>query len=67
VRFDDATGTLQVAVDEGVLGAVDVEGVRGSERERILTILKLEPGKPFNDEEVADALRRLESATTGAF
>ena len=66
-RFDEASGTLHVDVDEGVLTAVEVDGVRGSERERVRGVLKLDPGKPFNDEDVADALRRLESETSGAF
>lgn len=67
VRFDEATGTLHVEVDEGVVAGVTIAGVRPSERRRLESILDLEPGRPFNDEEVADALRRLESATSGAF
>jgi hypothetical protein len=67
VRFDEATGTLHVSIDEGTLAAVEVEGVRPSEREPVLALLDLETGKPFNDEEVADALRRLDSASASAY
>jgi hypothetical protein len=42
-------------------------GVRAGERERVLAILELEPGRPFNDEDVADAIRRLNGATSGAY
>jgi surface antigen Omp85-like protein/surface antigen-like variable number repeat protein len=66
-RFDEATGTLRLDVDEGKLKAVEVEGVRGSERERVLSMVDLKPGDAFNDEAVADTLRRLESDTSGAF
>lgn len=66
-RYDEAARTVHVLVDEGILTAVDVAGIRAGERERVLEILELSPGKPFNDEEVADALRRLESEAAGAF
>ncbi|HET8645828.1 MAG TPA: POTRA domain-containing protein, partial [Vicinamibacteria bacterium] len=66
-RYDEPTSTLHVSVDEGVLAAVDLSGVRESEKARVLSLLELQPGQPFNDEEVADALRRLESASEGAF
>jgi outer membrane protein assembly factor BamA len=67
VGYDEASRTLRVTVDEGVLRAVDVSGVRGGEREHVLSVLGLQTGKPFNDEEVAEALRRLEDDASGAF
>jgi hypothetical protein len=66
-RFDEAAGVLRLAVDEGLLKSVDVQGVRESEKARVLSLVELKPGQAFNDEGVADALRRLESDSSGAF
>jgi hypothetical protein len=65
--YDEGTGVLRLDVDEGRLKSVELEGVDGSERDRVLGLVDLKPGQAFNDEAVADALRRLESETNGAF
>src|SRR6185369_3548 len=66
-RFDPATGTLTLAVDEGRLAAVELEGIEGSARERVLKVLDIRTGKPIRERDVSGALSRLERLSGGAY
>lgn len=66
-RFDQATGTLAIAVDEGRIAAVDIEGLGEGDSARVREALGLEPGTVLRDAEVASGLRRLRNLSEGAF
>jgi len=65
--FDDATGTLSVVVDEGRLAVVDVEGLEGASRRRVLEVLDMRPGRPIKERDISGALSRLEKLSGGAY
>lgn len=66
-RFDPATGSLSLIVDEGRLASVELEGVEGSARERVLKVLDIRTGKPIRERDVSGALSRLERLSGGAY
>jgi len=66
-RFDPATGTLSLLVDEGRLATVDVEGVEGAARARVLEVLDIRTGKPVRERDISGALSRLEKLSGGAY
>jgi hypothetical protein len=66
-RFDPATGTLSFIVDEGRLGAVEVDGLEGAAKARVLKVLDLRPGKPVKERDISGALARLDKLSGGAF
>ncbi|PYQ16090.1 MAG: hypothetical protein DMF80_06270 [Acidobacteria bacterium] len=66
-RFDPATGTLSLTVDEGRLAAVDVEGLEGETKARVLKVLDLRTGKAVQERDISGALARLEKTSGGAF
>jgi hypothetical protein len=66
-RFDPGTGTLSIAVDEGRIVAVDIDGLGESDSARAREALGLEPGTVLRDAEVASGLRRLRDLSEGAF
>jgi outer membrane protein assembly factor BamA len=66
-RFDAGSGTLAIAIDEGRIVAVDIEGLGESDSARVREALGLEPGTVLRDAEVASGLRRLRSLSEGAF
>jgi hemolysin activation/secretion protein len=66
-RFEPATGTLTLVVDEGRLAAVELDGIEGSARERVLKVLDIRPGKPIRERDVSGALSRLERLSGGAY
>jgi hypothetical protein len=66
-RFDEASGTLTIAVDEGRIVAVDIEGLGEGDSARVREALGLEPGTVLRDAEVASGLRRLRDLSEGAF
>ena len=66
-RFDDATGTLVIAVDEGRIASVDIEGLDQSDQARVREALGLEAGTVLRDDEVSSGLRRLRDLSEGAF
>ena len=66
-RFEPATGTLTLAVDEGRLAAVELDGIEGSARERVLKVLDIRTGKPIRERDVSGALSRLERLSGGAY
>ncbi len=66
-RFDAASGTLVIAVDEGRIVAVEIEGLGEDDSARVREALGLEPGTVLRDAEVASGLRRLRDLSEGAF
>jgi hypothetical protein len=66
-RFDEATGTLAIAVDEGRIASVEIEGLDQGDSTRVREALGLEPGTVLRDAEVASGLRRLRDLSEGAF
>ena len=66
-RFDAASGALSVAIDEGRIVAVEIEGLGEDDSARVREALGLEPGTVLRDAEVASGLRRLRDLSEGAF
>ena len=66
-RFDPATSTLSFFVDEGRLATVEVDGVEGAARARVLKVLDIRPGKPVKERDISGALSRLEKLSGGAY
>jgi hypothetical protein len=66
-RFDPEAGRLTLAVDEGRMHGLVLDGLEGDEEARIRAILGIEPGTPLRDKTVRDAMGRLEAATGGAY
>jgi outer membrane protein insertion porin family len=66
-RFDESTGTLAIAVDEGRIASVEIEGLGEQDSARVREALGLEPGTVLRDDEVASGLRRLRNLSEGAF
>lgn len=66
-RFDPTTGILTVAVDEGRIASVEIEGLGERDSVRVREALGLEPGTVLRDAEVASGLRRLRDLSEGAF
>ena len=66
-RFDPETGALTIAVDEGRIVAVEIEGLGEGDSARVREALGLEPGTVLRDAEVASGLRRLRDLSEGAF
>lgn len=65
-RFDEATGTLALSVDEGRLSRVEIEGLDASAAARAREEMALEPGRVVRAGDVRDALAALEKASWGA-
>ena len=65
--FDAATGTLSVDVDEGRLATVEVDGIQGASRRRVLDVLDIRPGRPVKERDISGALSRLERLSGGAY
>ena len=66
-RFDPEAGRLTLAVDEGRMAALDLEGVSDEEEARVRALLGIEPGTPLRDKTVREAMDRLEGASGGAY
>lgn len=66
-RFDPGTGRLTLAVDEGRMHALVLDGLEGEEEARVRAALGIEPGQPLRDKTVREAMDRLEAATGGAY
>jgi hypothetical protein len=66
-RFDEATGTLAITVDEGRIAAVELDGLDPDDQARVREALGLEPGTVLRDDEVSSGLRRLRDLSEGAF
>jgi len=66
-RFDAATGALSLVVDEGRLASVEVDGVGGASRRRVLDVLDIRPGRPVKERDISGALSRLERLSGGAY
>jgi Omp85 superfamily domain/Surface antigen variable number repeat len=66
-RYDPATGTLSLVVDEGRLASVEVDGVGGASRRRVLDVLDIRPGRPVRERDISGALSRLERLSGGAY
>jgi len=64
--FDRDTGTLTLVVAEGRLSAVVLEGLDGAAERRARQELALAPGGVLKEQEVWDAIDRLEAASRGA-
>lgn len=66
-RFDAASGTLRLAVDEGRVASVEIEGLSEADSRRVRETLAIEPGTVLRDAEVSSGLRRLRDVSDGAF
>ena len=66
-RFDPQAGRLTLAVDEGRMRGLVLDGLEGDEEARIRAALGIEPGTLLRDKEVRGAMGRLEAATGGAY
>jgi outer membrane protein assembly factor BamA len=66
-RFDAATGTLTLTVDEGRIASVEIEGLSEPDSRRVRETLAIEPGTVLRDAEVSSGLRRLRDVSEGAF
>jgi hypothetical protein len=66
-RYEPAAGRLTLAVDEGRLRALELEGLSAGEEARVREILGLELGKPLCDRSLWEAVDRLEDASGGAY
>lgn len=66
-RFDAGSGTLKIAIDEGRIVAVDIDGLGEDDSASVREALGLEPGTVLRDAEVASGLRRLRDLSEGAF
>jgi hypothetical protein len=66
-RFDAGTGTLSFVIDEGRLAMVDVDGLDGATKARVLKVLDFRPGKPVKERDISGALARLEKLSGGAY
>lgn len=64
--FDEGSGALAVTIDEGRFDAVDVSGVSGEVRQRILDDLALPPGEVFNASQAGRALDHAVAFAQGA-
>lgn len=64
LRTDEASGeiTLIVPIDEGMLttiGMLDIKGVEQAGKEKILALIALRQGQPYNEVEISDARFRI--------
>jgi outer membrane protein assembly factor BamA len=66
-RFDVASGTLRLTVDEGRVASVEIEGLSEADSRRVRETLAIEPGTVLRDAEVSSGLRRLRDVSEGAF
>ncbi len=64
--FDEGTGTLDVTVDEGVIGAVEFQGVPERLAREFEQDFALRAGDVFNHDRATEALRALLRPTRGA-
>jgi hypothetical protein len=64
--FDEATGTLTIAIDEGVIDAVEFQGVNERARRELAADFALRAGDVFNRARAMQALRALLRPTRGA-
>jgi hypothetical protein len=65
--FDPALGRLTLAVDEGRLAEVVIEGIEGAAAEQARELLDLPPGRPLREKDLRAAIERLERGSGGAF
>jgi hemolysin activation/secretion protein len=65
-RFDPTAGVLTLAVEEGRLESVEVEGLRPDQAESALRALALETGRPLREVDLWQALSRLNELSEGA-
>jgi hypothetical protein len=66
-RFDASSGALTIAIDEGRIVSVDIDGLGEDDSARVREALGLEPGTVLRDAEIASGLRRLRDLSEGAF
>ena len=64
--FDDSTGLLTISIDEGVIGAVEFQGVSDSVARRIEEDFALRAGDVFNRKRAREALKAALLPTRGA-
>ncbi len=64
--FDPATGTLTLAVSEGKVTSVAIEGLEGKAAEHALTAAALRPGSALRTADIEGAFLRLDEASEGA-
>lgn len=65
-QLDEATSTLTLSVDEGILAGVEIPALHGRARSRALQALALAPGRVLQELDVEAALARIEAASRGA-
>jgi hypothetical protein len=66
VSFDETSGRLTVAVEEGRIDAVEFRGVGPTVSSRFQDAFRVRPGDVFNEYELRSALRELLGPTEGA-
>lgn len=64
--FDPATGTLTLAVDEGIVRSVGIEGLEGKAADHALAAAALKPGSALRTADIEGAFLRLDEASEGA-
>jgi hypothetical protein len=64
--YEEDTSSLVLEVDEGRLGAVEIDGVSGPAADRARRALHLEPGQPLRENDIWDSLSRLQDESADA-
>lgn len=64
VRADDGSGDMNliIPIEEGLLttiGTLDIKGVEQGKREKLLALISLREGQPYNEIEISDARFRI--------